>query len=43
MESVEEEVVPRSDVEEVLKKYKPGRVYREGKGGLRYVVYKLKN
>jgi len=43
MESVEEEVVPRSDVEEVLKKYKPGRVYREGRGGLRYVVYKLKN
>jgi len=43
IESVEEKIVPRSDVEEVLRKYKPGCVYREGKGGLKYVIYKLKN
>lgn len=43
IESVKEEVVPKSDVEEVLKRYKPGRVYKEGKEGLRYVIYKLKN
>lgn len=43
IESVEEKIVPKSDVEEVLRRYKPGSVYREGKGGLKYVIYKLKN